>query len=148
MNRLLRALREGPGGDAERGSAIVEFLGGTVVLLIPLVYLVIALTQLQAATFAAQAAARDAGRIIATAEPATSQFLAAQSVTLAFADQGIAVDGGRALTVFCEDECGPGDRVLAQVAIDLPLPFLPQGTVSVPVSASAWTTVDPYREWP
>jgi hypothetical protein len=51
----------------ESGNAIVEFLAVTVLLLVPLLYLVLVLARLQAATFAADSAAREAGRVYAQA---------------------------------------------------------------------------------
>lgn len=46
----------------DTGAAIVEFLGLTLVLLVPLVYLIVTLGQVQAAAFAAESAAREAAR--------------------------------------------------------------------------------------
>lgn len=137
-----------PVADGERGSATVEFLGGTLVLLIPLVYLVLTLVQLQAGTFAATAAARDAARLLATTDPATSQRLAQTAVELTFADFGIEVDGGGALQVTCERRCESGESALVRVAASVALPFLPTGSASVPVSSEAWVLIDPYRQWP
>lgn len=134
--------------EAERGSATVEFLGGTIVLLIPLVYLVLTLVHLQAGAFAATAAARDAGRLLATSNPATAQRLAETAVELTFADFGIDVDGASALSVACERRCESGDRALVRVAARVPLPFLPTGSAAVPVSAESWVLIDPYRQWP
>lgn len=134
--------------DRERGSAVVEFLGGAVVLLVPLVYLVLTLAQLQAGTFAAQAAARDAGRLVATADPEQAGDLAASAVTLAFADHGLQVDGAAALAVACETTCEPGERVHVSVDVDVPVPYVPGGGITVPVHAETWTTIDPFRDRP
>lgn len=155
--RRPRATPHSPGGidartndaaDRERGSAVVEFLGGAVVLLVPLVYLVLTLAQLQAGTFAAQAAARDAGRLVATADPEQAGDLAASAVTLAFADHGLQVDGAAALAVACETTCEPGERVHVSVDVDVPLPYVPGGGITVPVHAETWTTIDPFRDRP
>lgn len=145
----LEATKSAPTPDAvtvgERGSALVEFLGGAVVLLIPLVYLVLTLAQLQGAQFAAVSAARDAGRLIATADRGEAAALASSAVVLAFADHGLAV-GADALTVQCEDACRPGTNALILVAADVPLPFVPGGAITVGVSAQAWVTIDTFRE--
>lgn len=135
----------------ERGSAVVEFLGSTLILLIPLVYLVLTLVELQAAAFAAQSAAREAGRFIATADPSNSAAataLAAQSTQLIFADQGIDIDGTEVLQVACPSGCLPGERALIRVSVDVLLPFMPDGGAAVPVSAQTWVVIDPYREQP
>jgi len=43
-------------GDGERGSALVELQGVSLVLLVPLVYLMLTMARIQAASFAAEAA--------------------------------------------------------------------------------------------
>ena len=151
LRRRLARLREG-----ESGSAVVEFLGVALVLLIPTVYLIIALGQVQAATFAADGAARDAGRLIAQAETFEQGVAEATlAVELAFADQGLDVDGASALEVTCqEDPClSPGAYLHLEVATDVPLPLTPPflddalGT-TVRVEAEAMTAVDDFREAP
>lgn len=116
-------------GGGERGSAVVEFLGISVLLLIPLVYLVMTLGAVQAATFAAEGAAREAGRIVARA-PSMDEAVprAAMATELAFADHGIAVDGGEAVRYACEaDPCHtPGARVHVEVTASVTLPLVPQ----------------------
>ncbi|WP_022919327.1 TadE/TadG family type IV pilus assembly protein [Ruania albidiflava] len=156
--KLLRRLRVrlsrcGPG---ESGSAVVEFLGVGLVLLVPVVYLIITLGRVEAATFAADGAARDAGRLIAQADTFDQGLAeAALAVELAFADQGLDVDGGRVLQVTCEeDPClSPGAYLHLEVATDVPLPLVPPfldealGT-TVHVQAQAMTAVDDFREAP
>lgn len=143
-------------GSGESGSAVVEFLGVALVLLVPIVYLIITLGRVEAATFAADGAARDAGRLIAQAdtfEDGVTQ--AAVAVELAFADQGMDVDGARALQVTCEeDPClSPGAYLHLQVTTEVPLPLTPAfldetlGT-TVRVEAQAMTAVDDFREAP
>lgn len=134
-------------GRGERGSAVVEFLGGTVVVLVPLVYLVLTLVQVQAAQFAVTGAARDAARLVATADRDLWGGLGAAAVELAFADQGIVVDGDDAVSFTCERTCQPGEQVLVAVRAPVALPFLPTGR-GFTATAEAWTTIDPYRERP
>ena len=79
----------------ERGSAIVEFVFLSVVLLIPLVYLVLCLGRLQAGSYAVSAAAREAGRAFVTSEASDSATGRAESAAaIAFEDQGFGGDGG------------------------------------------------------
>lgn len=52
----------------DRGSAIIEFVFVAVVLLIPLVYLLVAVSAIQTAETVAAQAAREAGRAFATAD--------------------------------------------------------------------------------
>src|SRR5689334_17331577 len=67
-----RACREGgsamsrrPRGDG--GTAVIEFVGLSVVLLLPVVYVLLTVFQLQRAAFGVSQAAREAGRAYATA---------------------------------------------------------------------------------
>lgn len=113
----------------DRGSAVVEFLGIALVLLIPLVYLVLVLGRVQGATFAAEGAAREAGRIIAQAEDLDEAVADARTaVELAFADHGITVDAGDALRLTCEREpcLTPGAQVHIEVSTALALPLVPE----------------------
>ena len=50
---------------SERGDASVEFLGILVVLVIPVLYIVLAVGQVSAGAMAADAGAREAARILA-----------------------------------------------------------------------------------
>lgn len=140
----------GPSG-ADSGSAIIEFLGISLVLLVPLVYLVLVLGRLQAATFAVDGAAREAVRAVVTADDAdTAAARAATAVEVALADQGFDVHASDVLSVRCPGACPePGSTVdvLVQVEVDLPLvPSFVSDVVplSVPVSATASGVVDTY----
>ncbi len=55
------------GETGDEGSALVEFVGLGVLLLIPLVYLLLSVFSVQRAAFAVTQAAREAGRAYATA---------------------------------------------------------------------------------
>jgi hypothetical protein len=50
------------GSQSDEGSAVVEFVFLSLVLLVPIVYLVLTLAAVQSAAFAAEAVARDASR--------------------------------------------------------------------------------------
>lgn len=155
------------GGDAggggieddgkDDGSAVVEFLGVALLLLVPIVYLVLVMARLQAASFAAEGAAREAARSFATATTVEdANRRAVISVDLALDDQGFDdVDPGRALSVACSSTpcLAPGSDVEVQVAFDVKLPFVPdfvQGAVPlvVPVSARHVSPVDSYADRP
>lgn len=147
--RLARRLRAG--GD-ESGSAVVEFLGATLVLLVPLVYLVVVLATVQRATFAVDGAAREAARAAVTADADDAAARATAAVALALDDQGLDPAGATdALAVRCEPDCtSPGTTVTVEVALEVPLPGVPgfvQDAVplAVPVSASVTAPVDDYR---
>lgn len=112
----------------ERGSAVVEFIGVTVVLLVPLVYLVLTLGRVQAAMFAAEAAARESGRIVSQAEQLDDGVaLARRAAELAFSDQGIVVDGADVIHLSCaEYPClSRGAQIHVQVDATVRLPLVP-----------------------
>src|SRR4029453_2388102 len=61
-------------GEAEGGSAIVEFVFIALVVFLPLVYVVAGFSAVQRGVFASTEAAREAGRALGTApDPATGQ---------------------------------------------------------------------------
>lgn len=138
--------------DPEAGSAVVEYLAVALLLLLPLIYLVIALGRIQAASFAAEGAAREAGRIVAQADSAAdSAGPAATAVEIAFADQGVDVDGASSLVITCSaDPCHtPGARIDVRVAAQVPLPFLPAAfagaATTINVSAGHVVLVEDHR---
>lgn len=147
---MLARLVSGPGG-AERGSAVVEFLGVALVLLVPVLYLVLTAGRLQAATFAVEGASREAARAFVTAPTADDGArLAGAAVALALDDQGFppATDG---LSIECTgDPClEPGGEVVARVRLDVSLPLVPSFVravvpLAVPVEAQHVASVDEY----
>lgn len=75
---------------ADRGSAMIEFVGLSVVLLVPFLYFFLALFSVQRSAFAVTQAAREAGRAYATSADETQALDRAQvAADLAFTDQGI-----------------------------------------------------------
>ncbi|WP_413452377.1 pilus assembly protein [Georgenia phoenicis] len=123
VQRVLRRLR-----DDEGGNAVVEFIGVTLVLLVPLVYLVLTLGQIQAAVFAAEAAARESGRALSRAEDLETAVGQAQtSVALAFEDHGIDIDPVAALDFTCSDDpcLSAGAQIHVEVATSVQLPLVP-----------------------
>lgn len=142
-------------GGVDAGSALVEFLGAALILLIPTLYLVVTLGRVQAATFASEGAAREAGRALSLAETFTDGSRRAEAaVGLALADQGFSsVDPLGALTVSCSTAVclEPGSDVVTTVRVDVTFPGLGGGQdswlpLSIPVSARAVTPVDEYKE--
>lgn len=93
--------------DGDRGSATVEFLAATLLLLVPIVYLIVTLAAVQGATYAAEASARHAGRIFARADDETRALAQVHHATsLAFADHGIEVSPAAIMEITCEhDPC-------------------------------------------
>lgn len=154
VQRLLTRVRGLAGRDD--GNALVEFLGAALVLMIPTLYLILTLGRVQAAAFAAQGAAKDAGRALSVAESADAGLDRARSaVAVALADQGFdETDPVTALTVACSAGClDPGSEITTTVRIDVTFPGLGGGPgawlpLSIPVSALVVTPVDEYKEAP
>lgn len=141
------------GDAADDGNAIVEFLGLTLVLMVPLVYLVLLLGRLEAASFAAEGAAREAARNYVVADTAQAgEARAAAAAGIALRDQGFMDDPVDALTLHCSSTpcLEPGSEVAARVDLVVPLPFVPAFVrrvvpLQVPVSAQLVAPVDEYR---
>lgn len=104
---------ENAGTDERRirddGRATIEFIFLGVLTLVPLLYLVLAVSTLERNLFAATQAAREAGRAYATAEdPQSAEARASYSVDLALRDQGVA-GGQRTLKfVAVSADCASG----------------------------------------
>ena len=82
--------RPRPGRADDRGAATIEFVFLSVLIMVPLVYLVIAVFDVQRNTFAVTQAAREAGRAFATAGDVDSgEARARYAMRLALEDQGL-----------------------------------------------------------
>jgi Flp pilus assembly protein TadG len=132
-----------PSGDD--GNAILEFVMVAVVLMVPLVYVMLTVFELQRASFAVSAAAREAGRAYVTADSgATAPERAQTAADLALADQlpgspvadVTVVDGGAGLD--------PGESVTVSVRYEVTLPLL-GSLATIPVTGKHVATVDRYR---
>ena len=120
-------MNEAPPTTGDEGSAIVEFLGAALLLLVPVVYLVLVLGQLQAAAFAVEGAAREAARtLVAADDEQTGMARAIASVGIALTDQGFTDPPEQAIAVSCPVGCvAPGGSATVTVAIDVVLPGVP-----------------------
>ena len=153
LRRAVALVRRRCAEGADDGSAIVEFLGTTLILLVPTVYLVLVLGRLQAGLFAAESAAAQSARAFVVAGDVQSGRAAAlASVRVALADQGFDdIDAGDALTLECSSApCRePGSTVATRVDVEVPLPFVPGFVrdvvpLAVRVSADHVAAVDQY----
>ncbi|KNC19571.1 hypothetical protein AC792_05640 [Arthrobacter sp. RIT-PI-e] len=123
--------------DAEQGGAVVEFIFLGVLLLIPVVYLVLTVGQLQGGSFAVVGAADQAAKVFVdapTTEEAHARARAAALLTLSdfdFAEEQASID------ITCDAEClAPGSSVQVVVRLDVPLPLLPELLGSNPSAAT------------
>jgi hypothetical protein len=133
----------------EQGSAVVEFVFLTVVVLVPLIYLVLTVARIQAGTYAVAQAAREAGRAYVTAESAESApGRAYAAAEIAFADFGFA----GALEIGCDTSpcLQPEARVTTRARVSVPLPLVPDFAravvpLEIPVASTSVSTVDRFR---
>lgn len=143
-------------GSRDAGSAVVEFVTIGVLMLVPVVYLVLAMASVQAAAFATESAAREAARIVVTgADEQQAQERVVAAVGWALRDQKIQADPGDAVQVACSAQpcLTPGADVTVTVAVDVPLPAVPAGLsqvvpLVVPVSATHTQVVDEFGAAP
>lgn len=74
----------------DEGSASIEFITVGILMLVPTVYLVIALSAIQSASFAVEGAARQASRVFVQAETvAEGQAAAFRAIAVTLADYGL-----------------------------------------------------------
>lgn len=139
---------------SEEGSAIIEFIFLGVLMLVPLMYLVMALGRIQAGSYAVTTAAREAGRAFVTAgagQDAAGRANAAANI--AFGDQGF--DGMGSLEVSCSaSPClTPDARIETTARVTVPLPLIPAFArdvvpLEIPLTATHLSTVDRFRGAP
>ncbi len=137
----------------DEGSALVEFVALALLVLVPLIYIVMAVARVQSAAYAVTTAVREAGRVYATSgSDVQGRQRALAAARIALADHGLELPAG-GLHVRCAGgPClTPGSRVEVSLSLSVPLPFLPQnlseGTdLAIPVSADHVEVVDTYRE--
>lgn len=101
--------RGDPDDNGDRGSAIVEFTFLAVLVMVPLVYLVVAVASVQRSSSAVGEAARAAGRAMAQADTvAQGQARAQAAVRITFEDAGLPVDSAEVRIVAPGSDCaGP-----------------------------------------
>jgi len=146
----------------DRGSAMVEFLGMSLLLLVPLIYLVVALCRIQAGVYSAELAARDAARggvvagvgsldsgasRVAALDAASRRANSAVALTLD--DFGFDADRDATIALTCvPPPCfEPGSDLHARVDVEVAFPGLPGFVrawlpLSVTVSGEASSPVD------
>ena len=145
----------------ERGAAVVELLVVFLTLLVPLVYAMVVMADVQRALLATSSAAREAGRVYVTgADRLAAERRAALAYQEVLASYGMRAGDPRAgmrlrarcppgAASGCSDGFGPGAEVQVVVTYRVPvarLPFL--GAVAGPgitIGATHHTRVDRYR---
>jgi Flp pilus assembly protein TadG len=143
-----------PRGRDERGSALVELTWLGVLLLIPMLWIVLSVFDVQKGAFGVSGAARAAGRAYALApNDALGQARAEQAARQALADQGLP-GAPIAVTVTCTPyprNCHQGTSVITvRVATRVKLPLLPDvlggGAPSFALDAEHTVPIGQYQE--
>lgn len=136
----------------DEGNAIVEFVYLAVLLMVPLVYVLLAVFAVQRATYAVSSATREAGRVVVMA-PSTegADRRAYVAAALVMADSGLELRP-RDLSLRCSAQpcLTPGGTVDVRIGYDVPLPFIPSflsrsGHAVVHVSGRHLEVVDRFR---
>lgn len=128
------------------GSAALEFITVGVILLVPLVYLVVALGVIQEQTLGAEAAARHTARVIALAPDAETAAARSERVLTGVIDEyGLAADAVEVSMTCTPAGAGcpsAGSTLIVTVATRVGLPLMPpifglDRAVAIPVQASS-----------
>ncbi|MGM9474263.1 hypothetical protein ACS5PJ_19940 [Pseudarthrobacter sp. YS3] len=114
-------------GPNEEGSAVVEFTFLALLLMVPVVYFIITLGQLQGGSFAVVGAADQAAKVfVAQPDAKSAQAAAEQAAVIALADFGHEAGQARVSTRCDPADCqAPGTAVTVTVNLSVPLPFVP-----------------------
>jgi hypothetical protein len=144
---------ENPEADGgQRGSAVVEFTFFGLLLMVPVVYFIITVGQIQGGSFAVVGAADQAAKVFVTQPDESSGRAAAEQATmLALADYGHPA-GNASVEILCDSAGGcmaAGSAVTVTVRLTVPLPFVPFGDSlrldAGQLSASATQVVGRFR---
>jgi hypothetical protein len=110
----------------ERGTATVEFVWMTILLLVPFVYILIAVFDTQRASYAVSAASRSAARAyLMAADPASGEQRARIAAQVALSDHGVDADVHITCLPSPADCLQPGSSVRVVVRAVQPLPLTP-----------------------
>ncbi|MDQ0619524.1 Flp pilus assembly protein TadG [Arthrobacter globiformis] len=140
------------GDEGQRGSAVVEFTFLGLLLMVPVVYFIITVGQIQGGSFAVVGAADQAAKVFVAQPDAPSGRAAAEQATLvALADYGHTA-GNANVEIHCDsggDCTAAGSAVTVTVRLTVPLPFVPFGEAlrldAGQLSASATQVVGRFR---
>lgn len=150
LDTLLNAMRRGLPGEhdapdaSQEGSAIVEFLGLGITLLIPVLYAVLTIFSLQSSVMAAHAASAQVVLYVQE-QPEGSvvdQGLAQRLGAHAAQDYGVDPADVRVALSCSLGECTSGSRAYAAVTVQARLPLIPSvlggGVIPVTSHATSW----------
>lgn len=137
--------------DAERGSAVLEFILVGLVLLVPLIYLIVALGLIQGQSLGAEAAARHVARAVSTAENADDARQRAEAVLAAVSEEYGLDDVEFSIVCTPSGATCPraGATLHVTVRTTVTLPLVPpvlglEQIAAIPIEASAANKVSRY----
>jgi Flp pilus assembly protein TadG len=113
----------------ERGTAMVEFSWLAILLIVPLVYVLLAVFDVQRSAYGATAGAHAAGRAFSLAREGEDEEIARQrafeAARVAMRDQGVELEQSQ-FEIVCDPAClQPDSTVTVRVHAEVPLPFVP-----------------------
>ena len=138
----------------DEGSAALEFIAVGVILLVPLVYLIIALGSIQEQTLGVEAAARHTARVVALAPDAETAAARSDRVLASVVEEYGIDEGTLEVSMECPREGGEcpraGSTIVLTITARVSLPLVPavfglQDATSITVQGSAVQKVP--RTW-
>jgi Flp pilus assembly protein TadG len=138
----------------ERGTALVEVTWLSLLLLVPLLYVVLAVFEVQRAAYAVDAATRAAGRAYSLAPTQTAGAARARTAAaVALSDQGLRLSRTQ-VAVRCvpaPDAClSPGSVIHVRISCPVTLPLMPDAlggnTPSIRVTSEQAVPYGSFRE--
>lgn len=158
MNQRWRhiGVRRRISGD-EAGNAVLEFVVLTAFLMIPLVYVIIAVLQVQGSAYGVTEASREAGRAFVEAKTSADAFRqACAAATVALRNNAAtAFDCATELHVSClspspcSTDLTPGEFIRVEIDVNVGLEFLPTAVFGQPLTVRLHAVhdevVDEYR---
>ena len=152
----MRSVRKRPGrpaGDRQRGSALVEFVALSLILLIPLMYILLTVFDVQRGAYGAAAAARAGARAYNLAGSQGESPGAAMSALRTSAEQALEDQDVRQWATVGSPQCSGGclqrgsvTTVTVTVRVPLPLPGIMSDWHAPAVTVSS-THSSPYGEY-
>lgn len=144
--------RRVPREDRERGTALIEFSWLAILLMVPLIYILISVFDVQKAAYGATAATRAAGRAFVLAPSVgAAQERARQAADVALRDQGLTLAEVGGIDITCDRGClQPGSSVTIVIDTQVILPLAPEALgsarPSIHVRSAHTTPYGTYRE--
>lgn len=134
------------------GSASLEFITAGVLLMVPLVYLVLALSTVQSATFAIEGSARQAARVFVSSESVDQAYARAeQAIAFGLSDYGLQPEQAEVSVNCVSGTClQPDSLVSVSITVTVPMPLVPpvlglRNIAAVPVTSTSTAHVSRFH---